>query len=138
GKDIANGARSTIEWRADLADPAADATVKALRTSGSLNVQLSTDRRVDSVSLDGTLTAEGPDLPSDRIKFAARAERPANSPNETYHASVSLLRGPTAEPLIDADGRFDPAAQEVIGSWKLSVRTQQLAALLSGLGLPEI
>ncbi len=138
GNGIETGKRGQLNWTAVLTDPATAAPLRSLRTSGNVGVRIAADRRIDLIDVDGVAQAEGPNLPADQMKLQARAEQPSAGGNENYVASLALVRGANSEPLLRTEAVYDAGKREIAGSWNLTMRTEQLAALLTGLGLPEI
>lgn len=137
GNNITTGQRGTLDWKADLSSEAPKATIHVIRTAGSAAVHITNERRIDLVEINGTLSAEGTGIPSDAIKLEAKAEQPTLGGNEGYNARVLLAHGNTAQPLLTIAGQFDASSHEVTGAWTATVRTEQVQALLSGLGLPD-
>lgn len=137
GSDIATGQHGTVDWKVDLTDSAADAPMRALHSTGTAGIHITTERRIDVAEVNALASAEGAKLPSDQLKLEAKAEQPAANGNEGYTAHVSLVRGQSAEPLLTVAAQYDAAAHEISGAWNVTVRTEQLAAMLSGFGLPE-
>lgn len=137
-RDIQTGRQGSVEWKAEFADPAPTATVRRLNTTGTIGMHISADGRLDVVEIDGRASVEGAGLPADQITLRASAAQPATGGNESYAATIGLLRANASEPLVKLDATFDRAQREIGGAWTIGVRTEQLAALLSGLGLPEI
>ena len=138
GDRIETGQRGTLEWTIDFADAKNDAALRALRATGTAAVHISSDRRIDSVEVDTIAAAMGPKLPPDRVKLTARLAQPAAGGNESYNATVALMRGNNVEPLLKTDAQYLAASREIAGAWEIAVRSEQLAALLAGLGLPEV
>ncbi len=138
GAGIESGSRGKLEWVVDFADSTTDAALRALRSTGSAHVQITRDNRVDLVEIDTIAAAMGPKLPPDRIQITTRLEQPAPGGNEGYAANISLLRGTAVEPLLKSTAQYNAASREIAGAWDLAVRSEQLAAVLAGLGLPEI
>jgi len=138
GGGIETGQRGKLEWQIAFADPAKSAALRALRATGSLSAHIATDRRIDTVEVENTAAVEGPSLPADRVRVEAKAEQPAAGANEVYTASASLLRQEKAEQVFNARAEFLAAQREFTGTWAVAVRSEQLAALLAGFGLPEV
>ncbi len=138
GDNQQTGQRGKLEWTVDFADATPDAPIRALRTTGTAGVQLANDRRIDVVEIDAIAAAMGPKLPADRIKLTAKADQPTPGGNEGYTAQLGLMRGTTVEPLLKLNAQYITAAREITGAWEIAVRSEQLAALLTGLGLPEV
>lgn len=138
GGGIDTAQQGKLEWTVDFADATTDAPVKGARSIGTVGLRIAADRRIDLVEVDTTASAMGAKIPNDRVRLNAKAERPASGGTETYHATVSLLRGNAVEPIVKTASQFSAASHEIAGTWELSVRSEQLASLLSGLGLPEV
>lgn len=138
GDNLQNGQRGKLEWTVDFADASPDAAIRALRTTGTAGVQLTDDRRITLVEIDAITAAMGPKLPADRIKLTAKADQPTPGGNEGYLAQLGLMRGTTVEPLLKVNAQYLTASREITGAWEIAVRSEQLAALLAGLGLPEV
>ncbi len=138
GSDLETGRRGKIEWILDFDDAKPAAPLRALRATGSAVVQIAADGRIDLVEVDTIAAAMGPKLPADRIQLTAKIAQPAASGNETYAAVLNLLRGTAVEPLLKVNAQYTAAQQAIAGDWNLAVRSEQLAAVLAGFGLPEI
>lgn len=138
GSRIEAGQRGTLEWTVDFSDSKVGAALSALRTSGSLAVRITPDRRIDLVEIEGNAAALGPKIPADKFKLSVKAEQPKAGGDETYAASLGVVRAGNVEPLVKATALWTSAAREITGTWDIGVRTEQLAAILEGLGLPEI
>lgn len=138
GSDIGTGQRGTIDWTADLANAAANAPFRTAHTAGTATVHITTERRIDLLNVNALARVEGPNLPSDQMKLDAKAEQPAAGGNEGYNVTVTLMHGTTTEPLLTIAAQYDASAHAITGAWNLNVRTEQVGALLNGLGLPDI
>jgi hypothetical protein len=138
GSNIETGQRGKLEWTIDFADSTAGAALRALRATGNAAVHITIDRRIDVVEVETIAAAMGPKLAGEQIKLAAKAEKPTATADENYSVNVSLVRGTTVEPLLKSTAQFLAASHEITGSWDLALRTEQLAGLLTGLGLPEL
>jgi hypothetical protein len=138
GSEISAGQRGRLEWTIDFSDATPEAPVRAVRSTGTLQAQIAGDRRFSLVELDTTSSAMGPNLPLDQFKIAARVAQVAGSRDEDYSVEIQLLRANKSEPLIKSTAKFVAARQEFAGTWEIALRSDQLAALLSGLGFPEI
>jgi hypothetical protein len=140
GGDIGSGRTGTLKWTTTYRDPLAGAAVESVRNEGSMTIRISSDQGIEHLEIDALTSLIGPTLPSDRVRSQVTAE--AASGRETYAASVSLLRGPSAtatvEKLLSAEGAFDPATKVIQGSWELMMRSEQLGAILASLGLPDL
>jgi hypothetical protein len=138
GSDLITGQRGTIDWHADITSAAPDVRVHALHTSGTALVHITTERRIDILDANALASVEGTGLPTDQLKLEVKAEQPAAGGNEGYNANLSLVRGGTTDQLVTLVGQYNAAAHEIAGVWTVSVRSEQLAALLGGLGLPDV
>lgn len=139
GTDIGTGQRGQLEWQGDFADPKPDVPLQALRSTGTLALQLTDDGRLAQLELETLVSAEGPQLPSDRLRLNASAGQPTAGGDETYQMRLSLLRGNGApEPLLGGNAHFRAATHEFSGTWDVALRSDQLGAMLAGLGLPEL
>src|SRR6185436_16703029 len=138
GGGIENGQRGKLDWAIDFADSTAGAALRAMRATGNAAVHIASDRRIDLVEVETIAAATGPKLAGEEIKFTAKAEKPAASGDETYTANLSLVRGTTLEPLLKTNAQYLAATHEITGAWDIALRTEQLAGLLTGLGLPEL
>lgn len=138
GAGIETGQRGKLEWTIDFADATPNAPLRALRSTGAAHVHIARDNRIDIVEVDTVASAMGPNLPPDRIQVVAKLEQPAANGNETYGANVALLRGSTSETLLKLNAQFLASTREIAGAWDIAIRSEQLAALLAGLGLPEV
>ena len=135
---IETGQRGKVEWKVDFTDAQKAAPLQALRAAGSLALHIASDRRIDLIEIAATATAEGPQLPRDQIKLEAKAEQAAAGGNESYTVSVGLVRAGAVEPLLSSRTEFQTAARQFAGTWEIGVRSEQLTAILSGFGLPDL
>lgn len=138
GSDITTGRRGTIDWKVDLDNAAQGAPFRVLRSTGTAGVHITTERRIDVADVNAVASVEGPKLPSDQVKLEAKIEQPAAGGNEGYTAHVSLVRGSNVEQLLTLAGQYDASARQIGGAWNASVRSDQVSALLSGFGLPDV
>lgn len=138
GSRIETGQSGKLEWTVDFSDSKVGAALRALRTTGTLSLRLTKDGRIDLVEIDGNAAAMGPKIPSDQFRLSVKAAQPAAGGNETYAVALGLVRGGQLESLFKTDATWTAAAREIAGTWDLGIRTEQLAALLAGLGLPEV
>ncbi|MBI4624458.1 MAG: hypothetical protein HY736_14735, partial [Verrucomicrobia bacterium] len=136
--NLETGQRGKLEWTVDFTDPQKNAPLQKLRTTGSLALHIASDRRIDLVEIDATASAEGPNLPKDRVKLEARAEQPTAGGNESYAVRVGLVRQDKVEPLLNGSAQYQAPIKEIAGAWEITIRSEQLAAVLAGFGLPEL
>lgn len=135
---IGAGQKGTVEWTIDFADATAGAALRAARVTGTAGLRITADRRIDLVELDTIAAPMGPNIPNERIQVALKAEKPAATGDETYATTISLVRATGTEPLVKANAQFLAASREIAGTWEIMVRSEQLAKVLAGLGLPEV
>ncbi|MDP3073148.1 MAG: hypothetical protein Q8N18_22835 [Opitutaceae bacterium] len=138
GARIETGQQGNLEWTVDFADTKVGAALKTLRTTGTLAVRITPDRRIDLIAIEGTAAALGPKIPAEQFRLNVRAEQSKAGGDENYAINLGLVRGATIEPLLKIAAAWTAAAREIAGTWELGIRNEQLAALFSGLGLPEI
>ncbi|MGH7944538.1 MAG: hypothetical protein ACREF9_05965 [Opitutaceae bacterium] len=138
GTGIENGQRGKLEWTIDFADSTAGAALRALRVNGTAALHITNDRRIDSIEVETIAAAMGPKLSAEQIKLSARAEKPAATGDETYAASVSLVKGSALEPIVKTNAKYLSASREIAGAWDVALRSDQFAGLLADLGLPEL
>ena len=138
GSGLEAGQRGRLEWTVDYSDSTAGAPIRAVRSTGAVQLSLTRDRRVEAVELESTTSAMGPNLPTDQVKLAAKIALPVATGDEDYSAGLSLIRGGKAESLMAATARYYAGPREITGTWDIALRSEQLAALLAGFGLPEI
>lgn len=138
GGGIETGQRGNIEWTVDFTDPKTNAPLRGLRAAGSAALHIAADRRIDWVDLQTTATAESAKMPAQTVKLEFKAEQPTPTSNESYNIKVALVRQQQTEPLLTTKAEFQPATHQLAGTWEIAVRSEQLAALLTGLGLPEV
>lgn len=138
GGGIGAGQRGKAEWTIDFTDTKKDAPLQTLRSTGTLSLQLTADRRINAIELDTLATASGPAIAKEQVKVSVKADRPGTSNDEAYSASIGLVRGAAVEPVLKVSGQFVAAAREINGNWEVGLRSEQVAGLLAGLGLPEI
>ncbi|MBL9212727.1 MAG: hypothetical protein JNL92_19860 [Opitutaceae bacterium] len=135
---IGAGQTGKVEWAIDFADATAGADLRAARVTGTAGLRITADRRIDLVEVDTVAAPMGPNIPNERIQITLKAEKPAGSGDENYAAGVSLVRATGSEPLVKVNAQFLAASREIAGTWDIMVRTEQLAKVLAGLGLPEV
>jgi len=135
--DLATGAKGKLEWKVEYTDSKADAALRSLRTGGKVGLAIGPSREVQTAEIEADLSATGPALPPDQLKLNASVGR-TSAGNEDYVATLSLLRGGKVERLLTAKARYDATARDINGDWEIALRSEQLAALLAGFGLPEI
>ncbi|HVU35211.1 MAG TPA: hypothetical protein VHE61_17380, partial [Opitutaceae bacterium] len=138
GNDISTGRRGTIDWRADLTNPERNAAFSSLHSSGTVNLHITTEQRIDEAEFHALASAVGPKLPTEQLKLEAKAEQPAEGGNEGYSAVVSIVRDSASAPLITLAAQFAPATHAISGAWEVSIHNEQLADLLTGFGLPNL
>ncbi|MBL9189348.1 MAG: hypothetical protein JNK23_17830 [Opitutaceae bacterium] len=138
GARIETGQQGNLEWSVDFADSKVGATLKSLRTTGTLAVRITPDRRIDLIAIEGSAAALGPKIPAEQFRLTLRAEQPKVGGDENYAINLGLVRGTAVEPLLKVAAAWTAAAREIAGTWEVGLRSEQLAALFSGLGLPEI
>ena len=137
GADLNTGAKGRVEWKVDYADARKDAAVTAIKSSGLLVVTISAGRAIEAADLEVEASAKGAGIPADTVKLSGRVARGSGG-DEDYTVALSLLRNGKSEPLVSTKARFTAAAREVAGDWEIALRSEQLAALLAGFGLPEV
>ncbi len=138
GGGIAPGQFGTIKWKASFADARKGTALTAAQTAGEIKVRSTTDLRIDAIEIVGDAGATGPSLPSDRVKLEVKLAQAAANSGETVSARVGLVRGANVEPLFNTQVAYAAGKPTLSGTWNLAVRSEQLAAVLSGLGLPEV
>ncbi|PAW83114.1 MAG: hypothetical protein B9S27_01110 [Opitutia bacterium Tous-C8FEB] len=137
GTNLATGGDGRLEWTLDFADATPAAALRGLRSTGTATLTLAADRALTAVGLETTLAALGPALPPDQVTLSAQANRDPQG-KEAYTIRLGLLRRGQAETLLQAKGGFAPAQADLSGTWDVALRSEQLAALLAGFGLPEV
>lgn len=138
GVRIETGQQGNLEWTVELADSKVGAALKTLRTTGTVAVRITPDRRIDLIAIEGTAAALGPKIPAEQFHLSLRAEQPKPGGDENYSVNLGLVRGANVEPLFKIAAAWTAAAREIAGTWGLGLRSEQLTALFAGLGLPEI
>ena len=138
GGGIAPGEIATIKWTATFADPKKDAALAAAQAAGEIKLRTTADLRIDMLELTADAGATGPALPTDRVKLEVKLAQSAANTGETIAARVSLVRGAAVEPLLNADVAYAAGKPVLAGTWNLTVRSEQFAAVLAGFGLPEV
>jgi hypothetical protein len=137
GGGIASGQSGQLSWKIDYADPAKEVPVRALHANGSVSLRITADRRIDLIELENTAAAEGPQLPAEGVRLELKAEQAVPDGDETYTTRLSLLRNASTEPVFNSRIVYVASAHRLDGTWDVAVRSEQLTALLAGLGLPE-
>ncbi len=138
GTNIETGQRGRLEWTSDYSDATTGAPIRAVRSTGTVQLSVTRDRRIDSVEIEVISSALGPNIPTDQVKLVAKAVQPAANGDEDYSTGFSLVRGGKSEAILTTHARFAAAQKEISGTWEIALRSEQLAALLAGFGLPEI
>lgn len=137
GINLATGGAGQLEWTLDFADATPAAALRGLRSTGTATLTLAADRALTAVGVETTLAALGPTLPPDQITLSAQASRDSQG-KEAYTVRLGLLRRGQNETLLQAKGGFAPDQADLSGTWDVALRSEQLAALLAGFGLPEV
>ncbi|MFZ9839945.1 MAG: hypothetical protein ACO3JJ_15600, partial [Opitutaceae bacterium] len=137
GSNLAPGGAGQVEWTLDFADATPAAALRGLRATGTATLTLSAERVLTAVAVDTTVAALGPALPPDQLTLGAQATRDPQG-KETYTLRLGLLRRGAAETLLQAQAGFAPPQASIAGTWEVALRSEQLAALLAGFGLPEV
>ena len=138
GSGIETGKLGKLEWTVGFTDATTGAALSGLRSTGTGSVRITADRRIDLVEIDTVVAATGPGLPPDRVQLSVRAEQTAGGGNEQYATTIALLRGNAPETIFKTTAQFLAASREITGAWDLTLRAEQLTAVLTGLGLPEV
>lgn len=138
GGGVAPGELATIKWTATFADPRKGAALAAAQAAGEMKVRTTVDLRIDALEVTGDASMTGPSLPTDRLKLELKLAQPSANAGETIAARISLVRGVAIEPLFNTDVAYAAGKPVLNGTWKLTVRSDQLAAVLAGFGLPEV
>ena len=137
GGGIEIGRRGQLAWKIDFSDPTTAASLRALHANGVIGLHLAADCRIDVFDLENTMTAEGPKMPPDGVRLELKAEQAAPGANELYTTRVSLVRAAQTEPVFNSRVEYVAGGHKLEGTWDLAIRSDQLAPLLAGLGLPE-
>ncbi|MES2693922.1 MAG: hypothetical protein V4773_10650, partial [Verrucomicrobiota bacterium] len=90
GAGIETGQRGKLEWTVDFSDTTPGAALRALRSTGTAQLHISRDHRIDIVEVDTIVSAMGPNLPPDRLQLTAKLDQPSPGGNEGYTANISL------------------------------------------------
>jgi hypothetical protein len=138
GSNIETGQRGQVEWTVQFADGTRDAALQSLRSNGTAAIQISAERRITLVDVNATAVATGPKLPRDQFKLEAKAEQPAAGGNEVYALRLGTLQGNTLQPVVVSNAQYDVSRRNIAGTWEISIRSEQLGALLAGLNLPAV
>ncbi len=137
GGGVGAGRSGRLDWRADFADTAPAAPLRAAHAQGAIAVSFTSDRLLDAASLDAEIAAKGARLPSDLVKIRLAAAQPSADADKTLTATVSLIHGGRAEPLFQARSVSAAGTDAITGTWTVSVRPAQATAFLSAFGLPR-
>ncbi len=138
GGGIAPGQFGTLQWKANFTDARKGAAVATALASGEVKVRTTTDLRIDTIEFVADAGATGPGLPTDRVKMTVKLEQPTAASGESIAARVALVRGAAVEPLLNVKVDYAAGKPVLAGVWDLAVRSEQFAAVLAGLGLPEV
>ena len=135
--NLATGGEGKLEWTADFADATPNAALRGLRSTGTATLAIGTDRVPRTAGVEALLAALGPALPADQLTLGVQATRDDRG-QESYTARLGLIRRGQAETLLQAKAAFAPPQAAIAGTWEVALRSEQLAALLAGFGLPEV
>jgi hypothetical protein len=140
GGGLAPGQVATLKWKATFADATKGAALVSADASGEMKVRTTADLRIDAIELTGEATATGPGIPADRIKIELNLAQPAANAAETALARIFLVRAgaPAPEQLFNVKVDYAAGKPFMTGAWDLAIRSEQLAAVLASLGLPEV
>ncbi len=137
GGGIAPGADGRLNVTANLADTADAAALRSARLEGSITFSVDNASRVNRVGMQVSTTVEGEGLPGDTLGLAATLQR-ADGGREDYTAKLTRPKGGAVDLLLDLRGQFEPATSSLSGAWEVTLPREALAALLTGLSLPEV
>jgi hypothetical protein len=135
--NLATGGEGKLEWTADYADATPNAALRGLRSTGTATLAIGADRVPRAAGVEAVLAALGPSLPADQLTLGVKATRDDRG-QESYTARLGLIRRGQAETLLQAKAAFVPPQAAIAGTWEVALRSEQLAALLAGFGLPEV
>lgn len=138
GGGIAPGQLATFTWKGTFVDETAGAPLAGAETAGKVQLRTTTDLRIDTVQIDGDVRARGPNLPNDLVMLGLELKQPAANAAETIALRVSLSRAMKVEPLLVSNVTYAPGKPVLSGTWNLTVRSEQFAAVLASFGLPEV
>ncbi len=138
GGGIAPGQVASLQWKANFTDATKGAPLTAAQASGEIKLRTTSDLRIDLIELVTDAGATGPGLPADRLKLNLKLEQPTAAAGESIVTRVSLVRGTNVEPLLNAKVDYAAGKPVLAGVWDLAVRSEQFAAVLASLGLPEV
>ena len=138
GGGIAPGEYGTIKWTVSFADARKAAALATAEASGEIRIRTTADLRIDAVEIVGDAGATGPGLPKDRVKLEVALSQSAPTAGEKISVKIGLVRGTSVEPLFTTHVDYAAGQPKLAGTWNLAVRSEQLAAFLAGLGLPEV
>lgn len=138
GGGIAPGQVASLQWKASFTDATKGAPLTAAQASGEIKLRTTSDLRIDLIEVLTDAGATGPGLPADRLKLNLKLEQPTVTSGENIVTRVSLVRGANVEPLLNAKVDYAAGKPVLAGVWDLAVRSEQFAAVLASLGLPEI
>lgn len=136
--DLGRGRRGKLDWKVEVTDARAAAPVQAIHASGSAALTVAANGRITAIETDALAAFEGPGLPADRISLKAKAAPAGAAGDETYEIIAGLERGDQVETVVEGRAEFLRANRRLTGTWKVAARSEQFAALLSGLGLPTL
>lgn len=137
GGGIAPGAEGRVNVKANLVDTDAAAAVRGARIDGVVTVLVDNDSHLNRVNLQTSTIVEGEGLPADALGLAATLQR-AEGGREDYTAKLTRPRGAVVDTLLDLRSQFDPTTSSLSGAWDVAMPREALAALLTGLSLPEL
>ncbi|MEY3607385.1 MAG: hypothetical protein RLZZ447_173, partial [Verrucomicrobiota bacterium] len=135
--NLGTGTEGKLEWSADYADTTPDVALRGLRSTGTATLAIGADRVPRTAGVEALLAVLGPALPSDQVTFGVQTTRDDRG-QESYTARLGLIRRGQAETLLQAQAAFVPPQAAITGTWEVTLRSEQLAALLAGFGLPEV
>ena len=126
GSRIEAGQSGKLEWTIEFADATVGAALRSLRTTGTLSLRITADRRIDLIEMESSAAALGPQIPADQFRLSLKAEQPPASSTENYTASLGIVRNANVEPLFKTNATWSTAtnAREPRSEIRVVLRTQ--------------
>jgi hypothetical protein len=138
GTDIETGKDGKLTWKVQFTDAGKNVPLASAQSTGTASFHITNDLRIDSVAVETDASARGPGLPADSARIEFKAAQATPGGNEIYDVKVGLLRQEKLEPLVSSHIEYQAATHTLAGTWDVTIASGQLAAVLSGFGLPEV
>lgn len=137
GEGVAAASQAGLAWTVELTDRSPEAAVRTVRAGGEATATLAADGRMERVAGNVVAAVDGDDLPADRFRLDFALSRSVAG-NEDYELDVARVAAAGEDPLFAARGTFEAGSSNLAGTWRATLAGPSVAAVLSGLKLPEL